>query len=237
MEELKPVIKQIVDFESLKVNRYHMQHFFEFQGCMNYLDMLNELIFPHLVQHFWVLTEVYHEDAVAIKEYQKIPDDEKLKGKYRAEIGLPEFKKVQIISLVMGLKVTITLNHISKLLGMENIDSCALNMKDSSWESSRIKENIFFSYEDFSKVKNLKNEFIILFRISIGCLIPREGSIDQISWDHKHFIWFLVVNQYTINLPTYIFSHLCEAIRETNINHKKSIPHARLLSKLFHHTT
>lgn len=79
----------------------------------------------------------------------------------------------------------------------------------------------------------MKTNFKLLFKILIGCLIPREGSIDQISWDHKHFI-FLLVNEDKINLPTYILNHLCEAIKESKKRNKKNVLYARLLSELFH---
>lgn len=58
----------------------------------------------------------------------------------------------------------------------------------------------------------MKDEFKLLFKILINCLIPREGSTYQISWDHKHFIFYLK-NEDKINLSAYIFNHLCEAIK------------------------
>lgn len=121
---------------------------------------------------------------------------------------LEEFKEVEIRSIVMGINVTITQSHISKILKMDNIGRCALNTKDSSYESGLIKQHLFLKSEDYGNVKNLEIEFILLFIILIDCLIPREGSTNQISWYHKHFIWFLV-NQEKINLHAYMFHHLC----------------------------
>lgn len=72
-----------------------------------------------------------------------------------------------------------------------------------------------------------------MFKILISCLIPREGNTDQISWDHKHFIFYLK-NEYKIKLYAYIFNHICEDIKESTKHHKKNVPYARLLSKLFY---
>lgn len=79
----------------------------------------------------------------------------------------------------------------------------------------------------------MKKNFKLLFKILIGCLIPREGIIDQISLDHKHFIFYLL-NEDKINLLAYIFHHLCEAIKDSKKHNKKNVSYARLLSELFH---
>lgn len=60
-----------------------------------------------------------------------------------------------------------------------------------------------------------------------------EGNTDQISWDHKYFIFYLV-NEDKINLPAYIFHHICEAIKDNTKHLKKNVSCVRLLSKLFY---
>lgn len=86
---------------------------------------------------------------------------------------------------------------------------------------------------DFGKVRNMQKNFKILFKILIICLIHREGTIDQISWDCKHFIFYLK-NEYKINLSAYIFNHLCEAIKDSTKLCKKNMPYARLLYELLY---
>lgn len=104
--------------------------------------------------------------------------------------------------------------------------------------SKVIKQSLFLNYDYFVKVKNMVIEFKLLFRVLIGCMIPREGNTDQISWDHKHFIWFLV-NMEKINLSAYIFNHMCEVIKES-IKHNKnnvsyvSYPNFVRVRKIFH---
>lgn len=76
--------------------------------------------------------------------------------------------------------------------------------------------------------------YMLIFKIMISSLIPREGSSNQNYWDHKHFIWFLV-NWEKINMNAYMFNYLCEVIKEINKHNKKNVPFVRLLSELFHH--
>ena len=138
----------------------------------------------------------------------------------------------------MGVEVVITQKTIVTLLNVPKFGRFVLNTKENSHEVEAIKICFFkrsgnlCSY-DFGKVKNMQKDFKILFKILISCLILKESSIDQISCDHKHFIFYLK-NKDEINLSAYIFNHLCEAISESIKHHKKNVPYARLLSELFY---
>lgn len=122
---------------------------------------------------------------------------------------------------------------------MSNIGRFNINTKESSQEPDMIKTRLFELSEntstssEFGKVKNMKTTYKLLFKILIGCLISREGSTDQISWDHKHFIWY-IVNEENINLHGYIFHHLCETIKDNNKHKNKNVAYARLMFELFH---
>ncbi|XP_050878186.1 uncharacterized protein LOC127082005 [Lathyrus oleraceus] len=166
-DDLKLIIEQIVDFESFRVNGFSLKASFEVQGWINYFKMLNGPTSPYLVKDLWVKDGVYDECSVAL-------DNGKLKGKSRAEMGLEEFKEVEIRYVVMGVNVTITQSHISKLLNMDNTSRYALNTKDSSLESSVIKKPLFLKSEDFGKVKNTHIEYKLMFKILFECLILRE---------------------------------------------------------------
>lgn len=56
-----------------------------------------------------------------------------------------------------------------------------LNTKESSPEIDAIEISLFelseesCSFSNFGKVKSMKNNFKLLFKILIGSLIPREG--------------------------------------------------------------
>lgn len=127
------------------------------------------------------MTEVYDESYTALEENQKIAKNRKLKGKSIVEMGLEEFKEVEMRYVVMGVNVSITQSHIAKLMNMDNIGRCVLNTKDSSVESGVIKKCLFIKYEDYGKVKSMEIDYKLLFRILLDCLIPREGSTDKIS--------------------------------------------------------
>lgn len=89
---------------------------------------------------------------------------------------------------MMGFDVTITQRDISMMIYVANEGRCFVNTKKSSKHAHLIKLSLFTNSQDFGNVKNMHNVYRLLFRILIGCLIPREGSSDHISWDHGHFI-------------------------------------------------
>lgn len=78
------------------------------------------------------------------------------KGKSNAEIGLKEFKEVEIRPVVMDVDVTITQRHISKLMYVANEGRSIQNTKDGSKYSTLMKEDLFDKSNDFGKVKNMK---------------------------------------------------------------------------------
>lgn len=107
-------------------------------------------------------------------------------------MGLDEFKEVEIRYEMMGVRVTIIQSHIAQIISMRNEGRFSLNTKENSKEANMMKSSLFLNSNDFEKVKNIKIPYRLLFRILIGYMILKEGSTYQISWDHKHFIWFLV---------------------------------------------
>lgn len=145
---------------------------------------------------------------------------------------------MRILGKNWGLtNVIITQKTIINLLSTPNSVRFIVGTKDNSLEADAIKCYLFDNVENlcsshFGKVKNMKKDFRLLFKILIGCLIPRERSTNQISWDHKHFIVSLN-NEDKINLLAYIFNHLCEAIKDNAKLRKKNVPYARLLLNCF----
>ncbi|MCH93231.1 hypothetical protein A2U01_0014179, partial [Trifolium medium] len=80
----------------------------------------------------------------------------------------------------------------------------------------------------------MKEEQRLLVKIMFSTIFPRKEGTNQISWDHKHFIYFLSVGR-KINLATYIFNHLCSSIRSAQNPQKKTpqIAYPILLSEIF----
>lgn len=119
------------------------------------------------------------------------------------------------------------------MIVVENVSIVKLNSNDKTKFSHEIKENLFELKQDYGKVKNLHLPFRLLFNGIISCLIPKEDIYDQISWDHKYFVWFLI-NDQPLNLSTYIFHHLCKSVKDSQKRNKKSFPYVRFLSELFY---
>lgn len=179
---------------------------------MNWFDILNGPTYPLLVKEFWVSIEVYDEFAALAEERNVVLNDKSLKGKSRVETCLKEFKCTKIRYTVIGIDIAITQDNIAQLIGVENIGIVKHNSMDGTKFSSEIKENHFKNQNDYEKVKNLHLQFRLLFKIIISSLVLGEGSFDQILWDNKHFLWFMI-NDQPLNLSAYIFHHLCKSTR------------------------
>ncbi|CAL5198901.1 unnamed protein product [Lathyrus oleraceus] len=78
--------------------------------------MLNGPTYPHLVKDLWVRVEMYDDLSDSVEVNQKVAEYSSLKGKSGKEMGLKEFKEVEIRYVVMGIDVTITHKIIFKLL-------------------------------------------------------------------------------------------------------------------------
>lgn len=170
-------------------------------------------------------SKVYDEEAAKREELQKIANDKELQGKTKAGTGLEEFIETGIRSAVMGIKVTITDSMIAKIIDCRDNGMFFVGtdktIKKSEW-APRIHKSLFKGRE-FDKIEHLKNEHKFLPKLMIMCFMPREGGTNYMSWDHKHFLLFLL-DKFPINLPAYIFNHLCTLIRE-GIKGRRNVPY------------
>ncbi|KEH25737.1 hypothetical protein MTR_6g033905 [Medicago truncatula] len=64
-------------------------------------------------------------------------------------------------------------------------------------------------------------------------LLPKGGSSDQPSLEHKIFLHFFIKREYA-NVPKYMFKHLVNQTRESQLNNRCWVPYGRLLSEIFH---
>ncbi|WJX91668.1 hypothetical protein P8452_73407 [Trifolium repens] len=76
-------------------------------------------------------------------------------------------------------------------------------------------------------------DFRLLFKILTSSVVPRVGSSDQISWDLKHLLLFLVQGV-QLNLPAYMFHFLYGYIKNTQEKQTALVAFPRLLSELFY---
>jgi len=234
-DSLNLLIEPAVDFGSLTRNACDIQPYTDRQNWSNYFNMLNGPSYTELVKDLWVRAEAYDEEVAHREEYEKILEDMSLEGKIREEMGLKELTGVEIRYAVMGIKVTITEVMISRITccrdnGLYFIGTEKL-IKTSEWVS-RIHK-ILFEGRDFKKCNHLRKEHRVLQKLMIMCFMPREGGTYYMSWDQKHFLLFLV-KKCPINLPAYIFNHMCTSIREGIIGNK-IVPYTRLISKILYH--
>ncbi|MCI25810.1 hypothetical protein A2U01_0047001, partial [Trifolium medium] len=63
---------------------------------------------------------VINERDAKEEEKGKVAENPSLKGKSRVEMGLKEFKGIEISSTFLGLDFVITQAHIAKLLEVDN---------------------------------------------------------------------------------------------------------------------
>lgn len=118
-------MEQLVDFKSFEVYGYPLKEHFEVQGWMYFFGMLNGPTYPYLFKELCVRVEVYDEVVASFKEKGKIAEDKANIGKSRPEMGLKEFKEVEIKPVVMGINVTITQRDITKLICVANEGRCS----------------------------------------------------------------------------------------------------------------
>jgi len=85
-----------------------------------------------LVKDFWVRAEVYDEEAAELEEWQKITEDLRLKGKTRKDMGLEDFKKVEIRSAMLGIRVTIKEEIIAKAARCSRTGKFQLGVKKNN---------------------------------------------------------------------------------------------------------
>jgi hypothetical protein len=192
-EAFEFVTEKFIDFESLKENGIDIQSLFYDQQWGNYFEMLNGFVYYDIVRNFWV--KAYVSDQAAAKEEvrKKMEDDQSLRGKSRAHMGLRPFKGTEIRSNILGLKVVITKEHIAKMLGLDNEGENISTYKSGSKYEDSIKQDLFHAGTvDYGRSVNLKPYYFGAFRILIASIITRGGGTYTISWPHMHFIWFML---------------------------------------------
>jgi len=233
-EVLNLLIELAVDFGSLEINGCDIRPFLKYQHLNNYFEMLNGPSYTKLVKYLWVRAEVYDQEAAHREEYEKILQNRSLEGNTREQIGLTKFTSVEIRSVVMGVKVTITEAMISKITGCRDngmfFTDTNKTIKTSEW-GPKIHKALFEGRQT-EKCVHLRKEHMIHQKLIIMCFMPWEGGTNYMSWDHKYFLCFLV-KQFPINLPACIFDYMCNSIRE-GIKGKKTLPYTRLLSEIIH---
>src|SRR6266487_754287 len=115
------VTEQPVDFESLRLNQYDIEKFFNDQnGGFRYMRVLNGPIYLTLVKDFWLRSKVftvkdYIEELTSLRNAK--PEN---KNKTPAELGLREVKEDEVRSVVCGFEVVLTQSNLARMLYIPN---------------------------------------------------------------------------------------------------------------------
>ena len=230
--------EKFVDFESLKANGIDVQSLFFDQQWKNYFEMLNGFVYYDIVKYFWQKATVF-DRACADEEVRKIVAKNKsLQGKTRQQLGLKPYRGKEIRSNILGINILITQEHIAKMLGLDNKGEDVDMYDEKSKHLEAINQDLFMpgcSNRDFGKLKFMKHQFGFAFRVFLASIVTREGGLDTISIQHKHFIWFLY-KKVKINLAKTLFEHLCLTITKSRAKSPSNIRHPRLISELIRQT-
>jgi len=159
--------------------------------------------------------------------------NESLKGKTRAEMDLEEFKRTEIRSALMGVPVTITEDIISKVVRCSNEGKFQWNLSKSSSWVNKTKE-AFHIGRATNKFCDMHKEYRVLQKLVLDCFLQKGGGTDTMSVDRNVFLYFLI-NFEKVNLPRYMFNHMCWALKESQgKKERRQVSYGRLLSKIFH---
>ncbi|AES70129.2 hypothetical protein MTR_3g048350 [Medicago truncatula] len=232
--DLKIQSENPVDFISLAAHNCDIGSFYEAQGLGSYFNFLNGPTYQTLVRHFWVIASIFDRDAAKMEEDEKVLLYPELKGKSRQEMGLEPFTKTQIRSSIMGIPVWINEDVIAFVLRRPaegDYKAGITKPKDSPWNDI-VNKTLFNKVKDFAYADmNAKTK--VMLKIQNDNLLPKGGGSDQPSLEHKILLHFFITGV-KANVPRYIFRHMVQQLRESQLKNRCWVPYGRLLSEIFH---
>ncbi|PNY16934.1 hypothetical protein L195_g013665 [Trifolium pratense] len=240
-KSLNLVMEQPVDFDSLEKNHFDVLKFFSnHKGSFRYMNLLNGPIYPTLVKDFWIRSKVK-----TVEDYDKELDarrEEKAGNEVKTpqELGLRIVEETEVHSVVCGFEVILTASNLAKVLSIPNEGfyyTCSHNEAKKSVFLKTISRQCYDKRKscESNRIGDLKPTQRVLAKIILNSIFPGSENSDQLSWDHKHFVYFLT-RKYDINWAKYIFDHLCKAVINTQNQAKTNMPviYPRLLSEIFY---
>src|SRR6266487_584349 len=240
-KSLNLVMEQPVDFDSLEKNHFDVLKFFiDHNGSFRYMKLLNGPIYPTLVKDFWIISKVK-----TVEDYDKelaARRKEKAENKYKTpqELGLRIVEETEVHYVVCGFEVILTASNLAKVLSIPNEGTYHTYSQSEPKNSEFLVNMTKLCYAkgkscESNKVGDLKPIQRVLARIVLGSIFPRSGSSDQLSWDHRHFVYFLT-RKFNLNWAKYIFNHLCKAVSATQKQSKPNVHviYPRILSEIFY---
>jgi len=94
-EDLDVQVESSMDFVALTRQGVDITSYMLTQQLVGYFGMMNGHTYEELVKDFWVRAEVYDREAAKMEEFEKIEEDETMKGKTKEQMGLAEFTQTE----------------------------------------------------------------------------------------------------------------------------------------------
>src|SRR6266487_862114 len=240
-KSLNLVMEQPVDFDSLEKNHFDVLKLFSnHKGSFRYMNLLNGPIYPTLVKDFWIRSKVK-----TVEDYDKELDsrrEEKAGNEVKTpqELGLRIVEETEVHSVVWGFEVILTASNLAKVLSIPNEGfyyTCSHNEAKNSVFLKTITRQCYEKGKrcESNRISDLTPTQRVLAKIILRSIFPGSENSDQLSWDHRHFVYFLT-RKYDINWAKYIFDHLCKAVLNTQNQAKTDIHviYPRILSEIFY---
>ncbi|RHN51409.1 hypothetical protein MtrunA17_Chr6g0468231 [Medicago truncatula] len=209
--ELKIQSKSPVDFTSLAHHRCDTLNYYEVQGL--------------------VTASIYDREAAKLEEAEKVLLHPELEGKSRSEMGFKPFEGTEIRSSIMGIPVHISEDIIAFVLRRPAKGTYRYgikNVKTSPWNET-VNQSIFNNKEKGVYV-NLGMEKKMMLKIQNDNLLPKGRGSDEPSLEHKIFLHLFITGEPT-NVPRYIFRHMIQQLRESQLKKICWVPYGRLISE------
>jgi len=128
-------------------------------------------------------------------------------------MGLEEFKRIVIRSAVMGIKVTINEEVITRAARCSNTGKFHKGVKKNNSWVEKINDTLHKG-RPTNKTCDMLNEHRVLQNLIFDCFMPRDGGSDYKSLDHNLFLYFFIQHQ-KVNLPEYMFHYMSWALKES----------------------
>jgi hypothetical protein len=203
-KSLNLVMEQPVDFDSLEKNHFDVLKFFSnHKGSFRYMNLLNGPIYPTLVKDFWIRSKVrtvedYHKELAARRKEK--PENE---DKTPQELGLRVIEETEVHSVVCGFEVILTTSNLAKVLSIPNEGIHYTFSHSEAQESMFLKNMTRHCYVkgtscESNKIGDLKPSQRILAKIMLSSIFLGNKNPDHLSWDHRHFVYFLT-RKYDLN--------------------------------------
>jgi len=156
------------------------------------------------------------------------------------ELGLRIVEETEVHSVVCGFEVILTASNLAKVLSIPNEGFYYTCGHNKAKKSEFLKIMTRLSYVkgkscESDKIDDLKPTQRVLAKIMLSSIFPSSESSDKLTWDHRHFSYFLS-RKYDLNWAEYIFKHLCKAVLSTQNQDKPivNVIYPRILSEIFY---